>query len=272
MSRADQRRNLLNSPAGRLDEDPAPPLGSPSNPADATGQPGSSSSVPDQEDPPLTWHAGRAWSGHEIEDACPCPQEPCGLVSTPDPDCVQHSRTKTIRQSHRADQCPALGAGIKWTEDTTLGEPQDPGVDKVAARRAGQGPVLADRSSTEAAGTRAGALPPALVPVAEPALDPLTVIAAQIEREIRTADRQAERESSDHNDDGASYWYGYGTALEWVLRFLGDEWPHLRDGRAEYRVALAEAGEVWAKQASPIEEANEWARAVAPLVPTDGAP
>jgi hypothetical protein len=104
-----------NVPAGQHDEDPAPPLGDSSalsNPV--AGQPGS------------PWHIGRAWSGHEIEDACPCEQEPCGLVATPDPSCVQHSRTKTIRQSHRADQCAALGAGITWSEDPSLGEPQGP--------------------------------------------------------------------------------------------------------------------------------------------------
>lgn len=27
-----------------------------------------------------TLHVGRTWTGHAIEDACPCPQEPCGLV------------------------------------------------------------------------------------------------------------------------------------------------------------------------------------------------
>jgi hypothetical protein len=65
---------------------------------------------------------GRAWSGHEIEDACPCEQEPCGLVATPDPECVQHSRAKTIRQSHPAESCPALGAGITWiNEDVPAG-------------------------------------------------------------------------------------------------------------------------------------------------------
>jgi hypothetical protein len=71
---------------------------------------------------PRLWHMGRAWSGHEIEDACPCEQEPCGLVATPDPECVQHSRAKTIRQSHPAESCPALGAGITWiNEDVPAG-------------------------------------------------------------------------------------------------------------------------------------------------------
>jgi len=55
------------------------------------------------------WHNGCAWTGHDIEDACPCPQEPCGLVSAPAPDCPQHSLTagKSIRQSHPAEICPA---------------------------------------------------------------------------------------------------------------------------------------------------------------------
>lgn len=43
-----------------------------------------------------------------MEDACPCPQEPCGLVATPDPECVQHGPrfSKTIRQAHHSDECP----------------------------------------------------------------------------------------------------------------------------------------------------------------------
>lgn len=54
------------------------------------------------------WHSGRGWVGTDIEDACPCPQEPCGLVdfSKASPDCVQHRMTKTVRQGHPADQCP----------------------------------------------------------------------------------------------------------------------------------------------------------------------
>jgi hypothetical protein len=56
-----------------------------------------------------SWHHGRAWVGHAVEDACPCPQELCGLVSTPDPNCSEHSLLgmKTIRQSHPAADCPA---------------------------------------------------------------------------------------------------------------------------------------------------------------------
>lgn len=58
---------------------------------------------------PGSWHHGRAWTGHEVEDACPCPQEACGLVSTPDPDCPEHAlvAAKSIRQSHTAENCPA---------------------------------------------------------------------------------------------------------------------------------------------------------------------
>ena len=54
-------------------------------------------------------HIGRSWKGHEIEDDCPCPKEPCGLVSLAkvDPDCPQHSIAagKTMRQSHPASSC-----------------------------------------------------------------------------------------------------------------------------------------------------------------------
>ena len=54
-------------------------------------------------------HVGRAWRGTELEDKCPCPKEPCGLValSKVDPDCPQHSLAagKTLRQSHFASLC-----------------------------------------------------------------------------------------------------------------------------------------------------------------------
>jgi hypothetical protein len=56
-------------------------------------------------------HIGRSWSGHGIEDDCPCPKAPCGLVvrETAAETCDQHpmSARRTIRQSHRADECPA---------------------------------------------------------------------------------------------------------------------------------------------------------------------
>lgn len=54
-------------------------------------------------------HFGRSFGGHKIEDTCPCAKAPCGLVETWVPHCPQHAPTacKTIRQSHRADQCPA---------------------------------------------------------------------------------------------------------------------------------------------------------------------
>jgi hypothetical protein len=52
------------------------------------------------------WHFGRAWAGSAIEDVCPCPQEPCGLVSTSVPECEQHTRNRTVRQGHPASRCP----------------------------------------------------------------------------------------------------------------------------------------------------------------------
>lgn len=56
-------------------------------------------------------HIGRSWHGHGIEDECPCPKAPCGLVvqDTVVEACDQHpwSACRTIRQSHRADECPA---------------------------------------------------------------------------------------------------------------------------------------------------------------------
>lgn len=56
------------------------------------------------------WHWGRAFHGHEIEDKCPCPKQPCGLVevTSADPDCAQHAArfARTSRQGHRAENCP----------------------------------------------------------------------------------------------------------------------------------------------------------------------
>ncbi len=58
------------------------------------------------------WHVGRSFEGHPLEDECPCPKEPCGLVmlSRAAPECDQHpmSRNKTIRQSHLAERCPGV--------------------------------------------------------------------------------------------------------------------------------------------------------------------
>jgi hypothetical protein len=60
-----------------------------------------------------SWHMSRGWPGHtHVEDACPCPQEPCGMVAYGriDPHCQEHppERGKTIRDSHPASLCPAL--------------------------------------------------------------------------------------------------------------------------------------------------------------------
>ena len=60
------------------------------------------------------WHIGRQWHGHDIEDACPCPQQACGLVviGEADPSCEQHpiGRCKTMRQGHSAADCPGRAA------------------------------------------------------------------------------------------------------------------------------------------------------------------
>ncbi len=63
---------------------------------------------------PDIWHIGRSWVGSRLEDECPCEQEPCGLVSQRNahPDCAEHpvQRGKSIRQSHRAGDCPGMSA------------------------------------------------------------------------------------------------------------------------------------------------------------------
>ncbi|MFD6030495.1 hypothetical protein ACFWE5_07250 [Cellulosimicrobium funkei] len=57
-------------------------------------------------------HLGRSWTGHQLEDACPCPQAACGLVSTDaiDPTCDQHAldKARTMRQVHDGRACTHL--------------------------------------------------------------------------------------------------------------------------------------------------------------------
>lgn len=69
------------------------------------------------------FHVGRAWTGHQMEDECPCPQEPCGLVSLGKvvEDCPQHAfgRFKTMRQGHKDIACPSLKQ-VWETEDAVL--------------------------------------------------------------------------------------------------------------------------------------------------------
>lgn len=54
-------------------------------------------------------HMGRTWTGHAIEDACPCVKALCGLVSEDVPECEHHNilAAKTMRQVHLASECPA---------------------------------------------------------------------------------------------------------------------------------------------------------------------
>ena len=60
-------------------------------------------------------HLGRSFSGHWLEDDCPCPQEGCGLISgrRVSPDCDQHRRgsSKTMRQIHHESKCPGVHRG-----------------------------------------------------------------------------------------------------------------------------------------------------------------
>lgn len=60
-------------------------------------------------------HVGRGWPGLlHVEDECPCPQQSCGLIaeSDIDPKCEQHplDRSKTMRSSHAAADCPGVRA------------------------------------------------------------------------------------------------------------------------------------------------------------------
>ncbi|GHA28841.1 hypothetical protein GCM10010372_30880 [Streptomyces tauricus] len=70
-------------------------------------------------------HYGRAWVGHEIEDACPCTKAPCGLVSQSVPECAQHRADKSTRQSHPADACPGPDALDDQDEEEEVEETGD---------------------------------------------------------------------------------------------------------------------------------------------------
>lgn len=58
-------------------------------------------------------HIGRSFDGPGLlEEACPCPKQPCGLVAKGDAervDCPEHAlrAAKTIRSWHAAENCPA---------------------------------------------------------------------------------------------------------------------------------------------------------------------
>lgn len=58
----------------------------------------------------MTIHFGRSFVGSKLEEICPCPQEACGLIDEEKvvPECPEHpwGRIKTIRQMHKAEDCP----------------------------------------------------------------------------------------------------------------------------------------------------------------------
>lgn len=64
----------------------------------------------------IDWHMSRSWKGMGTprEDACPCPQEPCGHVATSKvvAGCPEHdlSAAKTMRSTHRPKDCPGAPA------------------------------------------------------------------------------------------------------------------------------------------------------------------
>ncbi|GAA0720101.1 hypothetical protein Drose_06370 [Dactylosporangium roseum] len=67
---------------------------------------------------PGAYHVGRSWTGTTLENNCPCPKAPCGLVDRAHPPaCEQHGHTKTIRQSHRAEDCPGVRAQTAPTRE-----------------------------------------------------------------------------------------------------------------------------------------------------------
>lgn len=63
----------------------------------------------------MSHHIGRSFTGHHLEDQCPCPKEKCGLVDNEkaNPECEHHKpfSAQTIRQGHLASDCWTLGKG-----------------------------------------------------------------------------------------------------------------------------------------------------------------
>lgn len=65
----------------------------------------------------MSLHMGRDWTGHAVEDECPCPKAACGLAvpdGQPPGSCDQHNPasifdSKTMRQVHGDENCPARG-------------------------------------------------------------------------------------------------------------------------------------------------------------------
>ncbi|WP_050987906.1 hypothetical protein [Streptomyces sp. W007] len=62
-------------------------------------------------------HIGRSWAGPEhLEALCPCPKAACGLVDRDNMSdvCKQHppENMKTIRTSHRPEDCPGIGRDV----------------------------------------------------------------------------------------------------------------------------------------------------------------
>lgn len=124
-----------------------------------------------------TLHVGRSWSGHGLEDGCPCPKAACGLVvgATVDAACPQHALAtgKTIRQTHAAEQCPArmtisdqtpatkrcgecrLGLGVHTTTDPYCDHHQTPATHTSAAAVSNDTPGAQVGGSSE----RVGAVP-----------------------------------------------------------------------------------------------------------------
>lgn len=77
-------------------------------------------------------HISRTFTGHSVEDACPCPQAPCGLVIVAAivHTCPQHGKIGrgTILAMHEGEDCPGDGVtpnlhrGVVWDGSTLHAE------------------------------------------------------------------------------------------------------------------------------------------------------
>lgn len=72
-------------------------------------------------------HVGRTWSDNRLEQLCPCPLEPCGLVALDKthPECEEHTtRARTMRQIHEAADCPSPRPFHPTEKGVAVGEPE----------------------------------------------------------------------------------------------------------------------------------------------------
>lgn len=251
----------LNSPAGRdlLEDATAVALG----PIATTGQPG-----PQAGPSPVNSHSSStSAAGRRDHDpdslltesrVLPETAQSAGSPAGRKPSTTEVGAVATPGQPGPSDPVANQeDASLIWAYDDDLGEPQDPGVDKGAARRAGQGPVFADRSGVEAG---AGVDVPQ-VPVPAAPCPPWCDGKHLPTWPVHSAELGDVELGGGHELALQIVDYGAGSGPVVSLAAHDDEETWVID------LPLGKAHELF----SLLNEAFERLGAAAPLVPTDGA-